>query len=275
MKKPYVALAPFLADCPPVTTLGVRPALMDYSLEELELLRSAEVVFFPTRLYARIFHSAGIPTFPSFTCHIYRSSNLHQIILLKMMGFPHPATRIYYGKNRNSQVLRDFSFPFTVLPPFGKTSRPPFEVKSVQEFEACFRKWNPLIVQRSGPWDKKLTLLCTSFQILGGSLQSDDTSPPTPLDTRLLNDACFNHPVTLTHRLVKAAALDDICLEWARQGGTWRLLSIRRPTVEMAAPNRFAYLCGQIVQGNIGRTLKGPCEKISPLMPEKTVGQPL
>lgn len=262
MKKPYVALAPFLSGCPSVTTLGVRPSLMDYPFEELELLRSAKVVFFPSILYARIFHSAGIPTFPTFTCHMYRSSTLHQAMLLKMTGLPHPNTKIYYGKNRNAQVLRDFSLPFTVLPPFGKTSHLRHEISSLEEFEACFRKWNPLVVQESSPWEKKLSLSCINFQVIGGSLESRGSSTATSLDTHLLKDASLSHPISLTHRLLKAGDLDDIRVEWIEHGGVWRLLFLQRPTNEIPSTgkplNRFAHICEQIVQGNIsGNPVKG------------------
>ena len=47
--QPKVALAPFIADCPGVITLGVRPTLAAYRSDELALLRRAVKVYFPTR----------------------------------------------------------------------------------------------------------------------------------------------------------------------------------------------------------------------------------
>ena len=66
-----VAIGEQLKECPQVITLGVRSQLADYDRGERELLRTADMIFYPTDRFVDLFATLGKETFPSISC--YRS----------------------------------------------------------------------------------------------------------------------------------------------------------------------------------------------------------
>ena len=95
-----VALEGRLRHCAGVTTLGVRPNFGDYSYQEQVLIREASKIYYPSILYADLFHAMGKATFPS--CHTYHfaQDKIKQTALFQLLGRDHPLTRQY-----RSQVL--------------------------------------------------------------------------------------------------------------------------------------------------------------------------
>ena len=66
----HIALESRLSKCDRVLTLGVKPNLEDYSAEALNLIRNANVVYYPSAFHAELFSAMGKPIFPS--VHNYR-----------------------------------------------------------------------------------------------------------------------------------------------------------------------------------------------------------
>ncbi len=255
MTKRLVALSPFLIDCPLVTTLGLRPSIMDYSAEERSLLRSADLVLFPSLLFARVLQSAGIPTFPRCTTYLYRTSRRLQFSLFKISGLSIPKTRTYYGKGRDSKALRDFSLPFRVLSPSPDAAQRELEIRTPEDMATIPPRWNPLIVQEWIPWEERLNLICTNFQIVGASSLDLESSKPLPFGLSRLKQSRYSQTAELTDRLLTMARLDDVCVEWGREGSGWRLLSLRRPPARWVTPEgttkRFSLLCEEIAAGSL------------------------
>lgn len=255
MKKPSVALGPFLSHCPSVTTLGIRPTFAEYSTEERALLRSARIVFFPSPRHARVLHAAGIPTFPGLSTYIHRASRLHHLLLIKTTGYPVPRTRFYYGKHRSSAILRDFSLPLLILPPANNPAQRVLKIFTPQDFANHCLQWNPLIVQESISWEKRLALVCTNFEIVGASCKDGPREHLDPLKISRGEDRRFRDPVRQTRELLEAAGLDDICVEWGFGNNSWHVLALNRPPVRWSAPggiiHRFALIGDQIASGKL------------------------
>jgi len=66
MTSKRIALENRLRCCKHVITLGVRPNLDDYEPWQLELIRNAPVIYYPTAFYADIFDCLGKRTFPRY-----------------------------------------------------------------------------------------------------------------------------------------------------------------------------------------------------------------
>lgn len=258
MKIRLPALAPFLLDCPQVKTLGIRPSFADYTSEEKKMMRDAGLVLFPSILHARTFQAAGIPTFPNFPTYSYRSSRLNQFMLFKMLALPHPRTKIYYGKKRETEVLKDFSLPFVVMCPSGTSPHGIREIVSPQDFQSCREQWNPLLVQELIAWEKKLKFVCTNYKIIGMSYRENRPSQKIQCridPSRVPVESPYVQPLKMTQWLLNAAQLDDICVEWTSSRNKWYITSLARPPVRIPTPdgtlNRFLFLCGRIAGGEL------------------------
>lgn len=110
MTKPIV-IGARLRRYPQFTTLGPRPNLDDYPPEHLELIRRAEVVYYPTEALAPQLAAMGKRLFPSLACHLLEGDKIKQTTLFKLLGLPHPRTRVFYG-NQRGEILDHFAFPF-------------------------------------------------------------------------------------------------------------------------------------------------------------------
>jgi ribosomal protein S6--L-glutamate ligase len=117
--QPVLALEARLRGCSNVRTLGVRTNFSDYPLEEAEMIRSAEKVYYPTPFYADLFDAMGIDTFPSYHTYKCVQDKIKQTALFAMLGISHPRTRVFYGKRQKSKIFQYFSYPFIAKIPRG------------------------------------------------------------------------------------------------------------------------------------------------------------
>ena len=101
---------------PQFITLGPRPNLDDYPPEHLELIREASVVYYPTEILAPQLAAMGKRLFPSLACHLLEGDKIKQTTLFKLLGLPHPRTRVFYG-NQRREILEHFAFPFVAKKP--------------------------------------------------------------------------------------------------------------------------------------------------------------
>lgn len=110
MTKPIV-IGARLRRYPQFATLGPRPNLDDYPPEHMELIRRALVVYYPTEALAPQLAAVGKRLFPSLACHLLEGDKIKQTTLFKLLGLPHPRTRVFYGSQRR-EILDHFAFPF-------------------------------------------------------------------------------------------------------------------------------------------------------------------
>ena len=114
-----IALEARLKKCKNVLTLGVRPNFSDYSQEEVDLIRKAKKIYYPTIFYADIFDAMGKKTFPSYHTYKCVQDKIKQTALFSILEIPHPRTRVFYGKRQKSFITNHFKFPFIAKIPKG------------------------------------------------------------------------------------------------------------------------------------------------------------
>jgi len=136
-----IALENRLRGCKNVITLGVRPNLFDYKDWELDLIREAEIILYPTAFYADIFDTMGKQTFPSYHNYKFTQDKIKQTALFNLLNIPHPKTRVFYGDRQKSKILDHFQFPFIGKIPKGSAmGRGVFLIKN----ETDLAKYNSL-----------------------------------------------------------------------------------------------------------------------------------
>ena len=145
--QPLVALGARLARFPQVTTLGVRANLEDYPPDHLTLIRRAQCVYYPTRLFAEQLFSQGKRIFPSLETHLYAGDKIKQTNLLKLLDLSHPRTRVYYGRQCET-IEQDFSYPFVAKAPRRSAQgRGVFLIKGPGELEKYLAGNQPAYIQ--------------------------------------------------------------------------------------------------------------------------------
>ena len=107
-----IALEKRLRHCQHVDTLGVRPNLETYPESDLARIQAADKIYYPSLFYADLFDIMGKPCFPS--AHNYRfvQDKIKQTALFKLLGLPHPRTKVYYGRRQQQQITDEFAYPF-------------------------------------------------------------------------------------------------------------------------------------------------------------------
>ncbi len=114
-----IALEQRLKKAGSVVTLGVRPNFSDYTRQEAEMIRSAEMIYYPSTFYADLFDAMGKRMFPSYHTYKCVQDKIKQTALFNLLEVPHPRTRVFYGKRQKAGILSDFEFPFVAKIPRG------------------------------------------------------------------------------------------------------------------------------------------------------------
>jgi ribosomal protein S6--L-glutamate ligase len=161
-----IALGKRLRHSSIVQTLGVRPNIDDYSDSELDLLRSADTIYYPSRLYEDVFLALGKRVFPA-NYYRYMGDKIKQTELFTLLDIPHPRTRIYEGNHRAHRVLADFSFPFIAKIPRGSSKgRGVFLIRSCGDLQRYVKGVSLAYVQEYLPIDRDLRVVLAAGQVV-------------------------------------------------------------------------------------------------------------
>jgi len=145
--------------------LGVRPNIEDYTEAELEALRAAATVYYPSRLYEPIFLALGKRVFPA-NYYPFVGDKIKQADLFTLLEIPFPRTRIYYGKNKARRILVDFSLPFIAKIPRGSSQgRGVFLIRAPAELDRYLEQVSPAYIQEYLLIDRDLRVV-----VLGGKV---------------------------------------------------------------------------------------------------------
>lgn len=154
-RREVIALEGRLRDCRNVKTLGVRPNFSDYPTEEADLIRNASRVYYPSSLYAELFHAMGIPIFPSLQTYAFAQDKIKQTALFALLEIPHPRTRVYYGKRQMARIMDDFLSPFVAKVPRGSAmGRGVFLIRSSDDLTDYLSQYRPAYIQEYLPIDR-------------------------------------------------------------------------------------------------------------------------
>ena len=166
MCKRKVALGKRLRHSPLVKTLGLRPNIGDYSEAELELLRKAETIYYPSTLYEDVFVALGKKVFPK-NYYRYMGDKVKQTELFFLLGIPHPRTRFYEGGDRSQRILRDFSYPFIAKIPRGSSQgRGVFLIRTLEDLQCYLSRSDLAYIQEYLPIDRDLRIVLVGAKVL-------------------------------------------------------------------------------------------------------------
>jgi ribosomal protein S6--L-glutamate ligase len=166
MHKRKIALGKRLRHSPLIQTLGLRPNFEDYSEIEVDLLRNADTIYYPTTLYEDIFLALGKRVFPA-NYYRYMGDKIKQTELFTLLGIPHPRTRIYRDNPRTPQILADFSFPFIAKIPRGSSKgRGVFLIRSREDLQVYLQKYAPAYIQEYLAIDRDLRVVLVGAKVV-------------------------------------------------------------------------------------------------------------
>jgi ribosomal protein S6--L-glutamate ligase len=165
-KKTLLALGKRLRDCDSVRCLGVKTNWQDYSPEEQNLIREADKIYYPSRLYEALFRSVGKEVFPR-NYYAFMGNKIRQTELFQLLEIPHPVTRLYYGRKRAERILKDFSYPFVAKKPLGSSKgQHVWLIRSHQELDHYLANHRPAYIQEYLPLDRDLRVVLVAGRVV-------------------------------------------------------------------------------------------------------------
>ncbi len=164
--KTLLALGKRLRGCATVRCLGVRTNWQDYSTEEQGLIRDADKIYYPSRLYEELFRSLGKEVFPR-NYYGFMGNKIRQTALFQLLGIPHPITRLYYGRKRAQRILEDFSIPFVGKKPLKSSmGQDVWLIRSRRELDVYLAKYRPAYIQEYLPMDRDLRVVLITGRVV-------------------------------------------------------------------------------------------------------------
>ena len=225
-----VAIDEQLKKCPHVITLGVRRQMADYTRYERELLRAAEMVFYPTARFVDLFATVGKKTFPSTNCYRLEGDRLKQTSLLRLLNVPHPRTRVYYGHKQKREILNDFVFPFVAKRPFGSSeSGQVFFISDQMKLDWYNHHFNPAYIQEYLDTDQELRVAVLNYHTLFGYWRNPSSSDPktdSPHSGVWLVDEVPPEAAIRARQVAWDADLSDVVLKMIYDGSRYWVLEL-------------------------------------------------
>ena len=161
-----IALEARLKGCKNVITLGVRPNF-DYGEKEMELIRRAEKIYYPTPFFADLFDAMGKKTFPSYHTYKCVQDKIKQTALFKLLGILHPQTRVFYGNRQKAKIDTQFKFPFVAKIPRGSAmGRGVYLIRNEQELADYCCLTPTAYIQEYLPIDRDARVIVIGRQVV-------------------------------------------------------------------------------------------------------------
>jgi len=166
-RSPIIALGSRLKRITSVTTLGFKPNFCDYTDQEALLIKNAETIYYPTAFYADLFNSMGKKTFPSFHTYKFAQDKIKQTAMFKLIGIPHPETRIFYGRKQKERITDIFPFPFVAKQARGSAKGDGvFLVQNHEDLAMYLSKPGPAYIQEYFPVDRDMRIIIIGKQVV-------------------------------------------------------------------------------------------------------------
>ncbi len=164
-KRP-IALESRLTHCENVITLGVKPNLEDYSNQAITLIRKSKKIYYPSSFHVELFSAMGKDTFPSLHNYQFAQDKIKQTALFKLLGIPHPRTRVYYGKRQKTSIVQRFQFPFIAKIPRGSAmGRGVFLIQNQTDLHRYLSLETPAYIQEYLPLDRDMRVVVIGKEI--------------------------------------------------------------------------------------------------------------
>lgn len=154
-----VSLGKQLRYCRSVPNLGVRLNWNEYDRDSRELMMSAAIIYYPSRLYEQFFKALGKQVFPRNCCE-FIGNKIRQTLLFEWLSIPHPRTVIYYGKEKLARILKDFDLPLIAKDPVGSSQgKGVFLISSEHDLRRYLERYQPAYIQEYLPVDRDLRVV--------------------------------------------------------------------------------------------------------------------
>jgi len=162
-----IALEHRLRHCRNIRTLGVRPNFLDYSQDEIQAIRRAPKIYYPSVFYADLFDAADKAIFPSYHTYKCVQDKIKQTALFHLMDIPHPVTRTFYGKRRLEKITRAFRFPLIAKIPRGSAlGRGVFLVRDDLQLQSYLRQSPVAYIQEYLPLDRDMRIVVIGDRVV-------------------------------------------------------------------------------------------------------------
>jgi ribosomal protein S6--L-glutamate ligase len=151
---------------PSFACVGVEPNWDDYPAAVKKAILDADEVFYPSPLYEDILRSLGKTTFPR-NNYAFLGNKIRQTNLFHLLEIPHPRTRIYYGRDRQTRICGDFAFPFIAKAPVGTSmGEGVFLIQGEAELGSYLESHHPAYIQELLDLDRDLRVVLIKGRII-------------------------------------------------------------------------------------------------------------
>jgi ribosomal protein S6--L-glutamate ligase len=258
MQTKRLALGKRLRHSPLVQTLGLRPNFDDYSEIELDLLRNADTIYYPSTLYEDVFLALDKRVFPA-NYYRYMGDKIKQTELFTLLGIPHPRTRFYRDTPRVSQILADFSFPFIAKIPRGSSrGRGVFLIRSREDLQNYLREHTPAYIQEYLPIDRDLRLVLVGANVVHAYwriARPGEFRSNVSLGGRISLEDIPDDALRFAERVARLCKFDEVGLDICICEDKYLVVEANMvyglKGFEVAGLNIYQLLCKQVTEGTI------------------------
>ncbi len=258
VKGPRVALGMQLSHCPSVVTLGIKCNWDDYSPGEIELIRSAPKVYFPTVFFADTLAAAGKCLFPSIQCYRLLGDKVKQMLLFDLLGVPFPRTRVFWGRNRAEKILKHFEFPFIAKFPYGSSmGLGVFLIRDRSDLDNYLLRTRHAYIQEYIPIRRDLRLIVLGKEVIHSywkEAPSGEFRTNVAQGGKITFDAVPLKALRLVEELAGKAGLDHAGFDLCERDGEFLILEANmhfgKKGLEMAGKN-YKEILSDMVEGGI------------------------
>jgi len=223
-----VALEGRLRRCRNVVTLGVKTNFSDYSAGEVELIRGAEKIYYPSTFYADLFDAAGKKTFPSYHTYKCVQDKIKQTALFQLLGIPHPRTRAFYGPRQKESIPERFPFPFIAKVPRGSAmGRGVFLIRNRADLQTYLETAHPAYIQSYLPIDRDIRVVIVGARVIHAYWRispAHDFRSNVAVGGRVLCTSVPEEARRLARQTAQACGWDDVGIDICFHEGRYYVL---------------------------------------------------
>ena len=223
-----IALEARLRKCTNVRTLGVRPNFSDYSPAEINLIRSAPKIYYPTGFYADLFDAMGKRTFPSYHTYKCVQDKIKQTALFELLQIPHPRTRVFYGKRQKGRIKDYFKFPMVAKVPRGSAlGRGVFLIKNQYALDQYCAQNTPAYIQEYLPIDRDMRIVVIGKKVVHAYWRiapRDDFRSNVAVGGEIRLDPLPPEALALAEHTAHACQWDDVGIDICEYAGRYFVL---------------------------------------------------
>ncbi len=223
-----VALEGRLRECRNVVTLGVKTNFSDYSEQEVQLIRGATRIYYPTDFYADLFDAIGKDTFPSYHTYKCVQDKIKQTALFELLGIPHPSTRVFYGNRQKKNITRFFQYPFVGKIPRGSAmGRGVFLIQNDEDLQRYLQGQHPAYIQKYLPHDRDMRIVVIGDRVVHAYWRinpPEDFRSNVAVGGRISLKALPEQALELAMHTARSSGWDDVGIDVCEYQGSYMVL---------------------------------------------------